>query len=205
MPKKKNTVLRGVASAPAFDVAALSRATEQVLKAVHAADAVFSDTPKRVATMWGELLERQLREPLDIVKRTVPTTLRDLVFIGPVHTHSMCPHHLLPCDVIAHVGIIPDGRTAGLSNLAELIAVSTRRFALVEDLPELIAADVQATLSPRGVAVHLQSRHGCVAFRGSKRQETWFDVQAFFGACDSSQRRREFLLSVVAAQGAPAR
>lgn len=189
---KKPAPAKPVKAQPAFDQARMATATREFLDALAIEQPEFKDTPKRVAAMWRELLERHVREPEEMIPKTFPTTTRELVTIGPVYTHSMCPHHLLPSDVIAHVGFVPNGETAGLSHLAELVAMSCRRFALIENLADQIAEDIQRVLKPKGIAVHLTSRHGCVAFRAQHREETWFDAQAFVGSCDTPSKRREF-------------
>lgn len=104
-----------------------------------------------------------------------------LVFVGPTPLWSTCEHHLAPFWGNAYIGYLPDGRIVGLSKLARLVEVFSRRLQVQERLTYQIGDTLYTHLKPRGVAVVLQCRHTCMESRGICKQGIITSTSSMFG------------------------
>jgi GTP cyclohydrolase IA len=160
----------------------LEQAVRDFLEAAELVMSETKDTPRRVTKMWLEhLVDGYGRRPEEIVGRLSPTKARDLIVMRDIEAHSVCPHHLLPYDIVAHVAFLPDGFTAGFSRIAELVEARAHRLVLLEDLVADIADTLLDRLRAKGVAVRLDTRHGCMLYQGSPRRRTRVDAVAMRG------------------------
>jgi len=133
--------------------------------------AVDRRVPERVAAAFADDLcagyaaepERCLR-PLPLEDAGGPVVLRGIRFV------SVCAHHLLPFEGLAHVGFVPEGRHVGLGALAGLVDALARRLTLQEELTARIADALERGLAPRSLVVALEGRHGCLAHRGARQE-----------------------------------
>jgi GTP cyclohydrolase I len=124
-------------------------------------DANFRGTPERVAKMYAEMLT-----PPHNNWTTFPAESADMIIIRNHNVTAICPHHLMPVDVTAYVGYIPNELTVGLSKLARVIEEQLTTPLMQEDLGHLIANTLEEKLHPKGVGVVLACVHGCMKFRG---------------------------------------
>jgi GTP cyclohydrolase I len=85
---------------------------------------------------------------------------------GPIRFYALCEHHVLPFYGRAYVGYIAHERIIGISKLARLVRLFTKRFAVQERIGQQIADTLNATLQPHGVAVYLEAFHLCMEMRG---------------------------------------
>ncbi|HOX08524.1 MAG TPA: GTP cyclohydrolase I FolE [Planctomycetota bacterium] len=127
------------------------------------------DTPGRVARMHAEIFSgigqdaSRLVQPLDSDKHDEIVLIRDIPFYG------MCEHHFLPFIGKAHVAYLPKGSICGLSKLARVVDVVSRRPQLQERLTSEIADILMNTLHPRGVMVVVEAEHLCMTMRGVRK------------------------------------
>jgi GTP cyclohydrolase I len=170
-------------SAPKLrDVARMERAVAEFLEAAQLITPDTDKTPGRVVKMWLEhLIDGYNRQPSDIIRKLSPTKARDLIVMRDIELHSVCPHHLLPYDITAHIAFLPDGYTAGFSRIAELVESRTHRLLLLEDLIADVADTLLTTLQAKGVAVRFDTRHGCMIYQGTPRRQTRVDATAMRG------------------------
>jgi GTP cyclohydrolase I len=126
-------------------------------------DPNFEDTPRRVAKMYAELLT-----PGHNSWTVFPTTKSDLVLLRGHQVTIVCPHHLAPATIRCHIAYIPTKKTLGLSKLARAVEQFLTRPILQEELAEVVADVLEEKLEPKGVAVILAGRHGCMIHRGVK-------------------------------------
>jgi GTP cyclohydrolase I len=148
-----------------IDVPSAERAVADLLAALgqDVDDEHMRETPRRVAAAFAELLT-----PRSFNLTTFPNDERydELVLAREIPFHSLCQHHLLPFTGIAHVGYLPGTRILGLSKLARVVELFSRRLQVQERLTKQIADWLQEHLEPKGVGVVLEAEHLCMSLRG---------------------------------------
>jgi GTP cyclohydrolase IA len=127
------------------------------------------DTPGRVARMFAEIFSGIGQMPSDVVKPLTGDTHDEIVLIRDIPFYGMCEHHLLPFIGKAHVAYLPKGSITGLSKLARVVDVVSRKPQLQERLTSEIADVIMETLKPRGVMVVVEAEHLCMTMRGVRK------------------------------------
>jgi GTP cyclohydrolase I len=149
------------------------------------------DTPRRVATSYAELLTSAPFTPT-----TFPNAegYDELVLVRAIPFQSLCQHHLLPFVGVAHVGYLPAGRILGLSKLARVVELFSRRLQLQERLTTQVAGWLQDQLVPKGVGVVLEAEHLCMTLRGVQATGARTVTSTLHGLLRTDPRsRQEFL------------
>jgi GTP cyclohydrolase IA len=178
---------------PVIDVAAAELAAADLLVAlgVDLEDAQLSETPRRIAVAYAELLT-----PTPFHPTTFPNEHRydELVLVRSIPFHSLCMHHLLPFHGVAHVGYLPAERIVGLSKLARVVDLFARNLQVQERLTTQIAAWIEDELAPKGVGVVLEAEHSCMSLRGVQKTGATTVTSALHGLVrDDPRTRQEFL------------
>ena len=125
-------------------------------------------TPARVARMYSEIFCGIGRDPAEVV-RPLPSDKHDeIVLVKNIPFYSVCEHHLLPFLGRAHIAYIPKGTIVGLSKMARVVDVCSRRPQLQERLTSEVADCLMETLEPKGVLVVIEAEHLCMTMRGVK-------------------------------------
>ena len=126
------------------------------------------DTPKRVVRAYEELFAGYTQDPEDILKRVFRDVsgYDDMVLVQDIPFASHCEHHMVPFVGKAHIAYYPGEGVAGLSKLARLVDVYARRLQTQEAMTAQIADAMEASLTPRGVAVMVEAEHMCMSMRG---------------------------------------
>ncbi|OYW16928.1 MAG: GTP cyclohydrolase I FolE, partial [Sphingobacteriales bacterium 12-47-4] len=107
--------------------------------------------------------------------------------------YSMCEHHMLPFFGKAHIAYIPNGWITGLSKIARVVDVYSRRLQVQERLTVQIMNAIKDTLNPHGVAVVIEAKHLCMMMRGVQKQNSVTTTSAFDGEFQKNSTRSEFL------------
>ncbi len=128
-------------------------------------------TPERVAEMYAELFSGMGQDPREELKVGFELGYREMVILRDIPFYSMCEHHLLPFYGVAHIGYIPneEGRIIGISKLARVLEIISKRPQLQERMTTEIADAIMDTIKPDGVAVVIQAEHLCMIMRGIKK------------------------------------
>nr|WP_241998084.1 GTP cyclohydrolase I FolE [Kribbella sp. VKM Ac-2569] len=123
----------------------------------------LADTPRRVANAYAEMLT-----PREFELTTFPNDegYDELVLAKDIPVQSLCEHHLLPFQGVAHVGYLPGDRILGLSKLARVVELFARDFQVQERLTKQVADWLQDHLDPKGVGVVIEAEHQCMSLRG---------------------------------------
>ena len=131
----------------------------------------LQDTPKRISKMYAELFSGMGMDAREELSVGFKEGHHEMVILRDIPFYSMCEHHLLPFYGVAHVGYIPDdeGRVVGISKLARVVDVFSKRLQLQERMTTQIADAILEALQPDGVAVILQAEHLCMTMRGIKK------------------------------------
>jgi GTP cyclohydrolase IA len=129
------------------------------------------ETPDRVARAYAELTQGLRQTPLDVLTTTFDLGHDEMVLVRDIELWSMCEHHLVPFTGVAHVGYIPaeSGKITGLSKLARLVDVYSKRPQVQERLTTQVADALMEILDARGVIVVIEAEHLCMTMRGVKK------------------------------------
>ena len=151
-------------------------------------------TPERVAKSMQFLLQGYKTNPVEILKSAMfKEDYRQMVIVKDIEIYSMCEHHLLPFFGKAHVAYIPNGVITGLSKIARVVDVFSRRLQVQERLTMQIKDCIQDTLNPLGVAVVIEAQHLCMQMRGIQKQHSITTTSDFTGAFQKNATRDEFI------------
>ncbi len=127
-------------------------------------------TPERIASMYEEFFSGLTKDPGEELKKVVGEDHREMVLIRDIPFFSICEHHLLPFIGKAHVAYIPKNKkVTGLSKLARVVDVLSKRPQLQERLTTQVADTITKVLQPRGVMVVIEAEHLCMTARGVQK------------------------------------
>ena len=151
-------------------------------------------TPERVAKSMQFLLQGYKTDPAEILKSAMfKEDYKQMVIVKDIEIYSMCEHHLLPFFGKAHVAYIPNGVITGLSKIARVVDVFSRRLQVQERLTMQIKDCIQDTLNPLGFAVVIEAQHLCMQMRGIQKQHSITTTSDFTGAFQKTATRDEFI------------
>ena len=141
------------------------------------------ETPKRVVKAYKEYFAGYSKDPNKILDKTFGDVegYDDMVVQKNISVQSHCEHHLAPIIGIAHVAYIPNERVVGLSKLARVVEVFSKRLQTQERLTMQIAKTIMESLDAKGVAVTIDSTHQCMTMRGIKKETATTVTNYFLG------------------------
>jgi GTP cyclohydrolase I len=119
--------------------------------------------------------------------------ISEMIVVKNIELYSMCEHHMLPFFGKAHIAYIPNGWITGLSKIARVVDVFSRRLQVQERLTTQILDAIKETLDPLGVAVVIEAEHLCMMMRGVQKQNSVTTTSAFFGEFEKQTTRSEFI------------
>lgn len=152
-------------------------------------------TPERVEKALRYLTSGYDRDLREILNGAIFVEEYDeMVIVKDIDLFSLCEHHLLPFFGKCHIAYVPDRKILGLSKLARLVEVFSRRLQVQERLTTQIAHTLQEALQPRGVAVVIEALHLCMVMRGVEKQNSKAVTSAMLGVFrDHPGTRAEFM------------
>ena len=154
------------------------------------------ETPKRVLKAYREYFKGYQEDPNKILSKTFGDVegYNDMVIQKNISVQSHCEHHMAPILGIAHVAYMPNERVVGLSKLARVVEVFSRRMQTQERLTKQIATTLMDSLEAKGVAVTINATHQCMTTRGVHKPESSTVTSAMKGIFkENSVTRNEFL------------
>ncbi|MFT5085184.1 MAG: GTP cyclohydrolase I [Lentisphaeria bacterium] len=153
------------------------------------------DTPERAAKAFKFLTSGYQQTVEEVVNGALfPSNSSDMVIVKDIELFSMCEHHMLPFIGRAHVGYLPSGQVLGLSKIARIVDMYSRRLQIQEQLSSQIAETIAKVTNARGVAVIIEAKHLCMMMRGVEKQNSSMRTSAMLGAFrDKAETRAEFL------------
>lgn len=151
-------------------------------------------TPERVAKAMQYMTQGYKMSAHDIVLSALfEEPVSEMVLVKDIELYSMCEHHMLPFFGKAHVAYIPNGKIVGLSKIARVVDVFSRRLQVQERLTRQVLECLQETLDPLGVAVVIEAKHLCMMMRGVQKQNSTTTTSAFTGEFEKQETRNEFI------------
>ncbi|MCL1798971.1 MAG: GTP cyclohydrolase I FolE [Eggerthellaceae bacterium] len=159
----------------------------------------LAKTPHRVAKMYEEIFSGMGEDPRQHFELTFDEHHEEMILVRDIPFYSVCEHHLVPFFGLAHVAYIPrvDGRICGLSKLARLVDVYSRRPQVQERLTSQIADMLVEQLEPQGVIVVMEAEHMCMSMRGVKKPGSKTTTSAVRGLFKRNQATRTEALSLM--------
>ena len=141
-------------------------------------------TPKRVIKAFKEYFQGYKQDATKYLTKTFTEVdgYDDMVIEKNISLQSHCEHHMAPIMGVAHVAYIPSNKVVGLSKLARVVEVFSKRLQTQERLTMQIALTIMDVLQPRGVAVTIDAAHHCMTNRGIKKENATTVTNYFVGA-----------------------
>jgi GTP cyclohydrolase IA len=160
------------------------------------------ETPRRVAEMYEEIFSGVGVDPTPVASIVPGANFDEMIMVKEIPLQSLCEHHLLPFSGKAHVAYIPnkDGRITGLSKIARVVDILSKRPQVQERLTTEIADTIDEALQPRGVFVLIEAEHLCMTMRGVRKPGSTTVTSAVRGLFRSSVATREEAMRFIVGQ-----
>ena len=143
----------------------------------------LQSTPKRLVKAFREYFKGYHEDPKKILEKTFGDVqgYDDMVIQKNISLQSHCEHHMAPIIGVAHIAYIPNKRVVGLSKLARVVEVFSKRLQTQERLTMQIANTLMQALSAKGVAVSIDATHQCMTMRGIKKEQATTVTNYYLG------------------------
>lgn len=159
----------------------------------------LKDTPARAAKAYQFLTKGYDQSLTEVINGALfPSDCNDMVIVKNIELYSMCEHHMLPFIGKAHVGYIPSGKVLGLSKVARIVDMYSRRLQIQEQLTHQIANSIQEVTDAAGVGVIIEAQHMCMMMRGVEKQGSSMKTSSMLGCFRSKSATRSEFLSLIA-------
>ena len=183
-----------------MDTRKIERAVASILEAIgedpRRRDLVA--TPRRVAEMYEEIFWGVNKDPAQELEVVLDQKHNEIVLLKGIPLYSVCEHHLLPFVGKAHIAYIPKrGRVTGLSKLARVVDILSRRPQVQERLTTQIADIIMAKLKPQGCMVVIEAEHLCMSMRGIKKPGVLTVTSAVRGIFQENEKTRAETLALM--------
>ncbi len=152
------------------------------------------DTPKRVIKAYEEFFNGYDEDPREILSKTFEEVddYNDIVLLQGMRFESHCEHHMVPFIGTAHIAYIPDRKVVGISKIARLLDIYSKRLQTQETMTSQIANALEECLKPIGVAVLIKGEHQCMTTRGVQKPGTNTITKKLTGAFLEPKNASEF-------------
>lgn len=157
----------------------------------------LKETPKRVAKAYTETLSGYQKMAGEVMKTFKGDGYDEMVVCRDIEFYSFCEHHMLPFYGKVHVAYIPDKKIIGLSKLARVADIFSKRLQVQERMTQQIAEALMRYLKPKGVGVVVEGKHLCMMMRGVQKQNSSMVTSSMLGAFRKNHATREEFLKLI--------
>ena len=157
---------------------------------------VFRPHPSESISKIQEYFSGYEKNPEEFLKKTFEEVegYDEMVIVKGIRMESHCEHHMVPIIGVAHIAYIPNKRVVGISKLARVLEVFSRRLQTQETMTTQIAETINKVLKPKGVAVVIEAAHQCMTTRGVHKTESTTVTSQMLGAFQKNSKTRiEFM------------
>ena len=181
------------------DIATIEQAVRTILTAIgeDPQREGLKETPRRVARMYAELFSGLHEDPRKHLQKFFTEKYDEVVLVRDISFNSMCEHHMLPFMGVAHIGYLPNGRVVGLSKLARVVEVVSKRPQVQERMTETVADLLVDELDAKGVAVVVEATHSCMTIRGIRKPGSLCVTSAMRGVFRSHLSSRSEIMTLI--------
>ena len=151
-------------------------------------------TPQRVLDSYKEYFSGYKEDPSKILQKTFTEVsgYEDMILLKDIRFYSHCEHHLAPIIGNVHIAYYPNSKVIGISKLARVVEIYSKRLQIQERLTAQIANAINHTLKPKGVAVFIEANHTCINHRGINQKaasmSTYFLIGCFKDDLETNRR-----------------
>lgn len=183
-----------------MDKKKIQKAVRMILEAIgeNADREDLKKTPERVAEMYAEIFSGISKDPAKELEVLLSEKHHEIVLLKDISLYSVCEHHLLPFIGRAHIAYIPkNNRVTGLSKIARVVEILSKRLQVQERLTTEIAEILTKKLKPMGVMVIIEAEHLCMSMRGVKKSGVLTVTSAVRGVFKENQKTRAEALALI--------
>ena len=160
------------------------------------------ETPKRVVNAYQDFFSGYHEDPIKILGKTFDEVegYNDIILIKNIRLESHCEHHMVPFIGTAHVAYLPRNKVVGISKIARLVDVFSKRLQTQETMTSQIANTLNNALKPRGVAVLIDANHQCMSTRGVHKENSSTITTSFLGEFKVDQNLEKRFWNIIKIQ-----
>jgi len=130
------------------------------------------DTPARILKMYSEIFKGYTQKPEDVITVFDADGYNQIICLKNIELYSMCEHHMLPFFGKAHVAYIPNKKIVGISKLARIVDIFSKRLQIQERIGEQVTSTLMEYLNPLGAGCVIEATHMCMRMRGVEKQNS---------------------------------
>lgn len=159
-------------------------------------------TPQRAARALADFTRGYAQDVNTVLNQAIfAEEFDDMVVVRDIEMYSLCEHHMVPFFGSVHVGYLPQGRILGLSKIARVVEMFSRRLQVQERLTHEIAHALNDAIQPRGVGVVVEARHLCMMSRGVEKQHSRMVTSCVLGAFREDRATRQEFFELLRGNG----
>ncbi len=182
-----------------IDQEKIKKAVREILEAIgeNPERQGLRETPTRIAEMYADIFSGTEEDALAELEIGFKEPHSEMVLVRDIPFYSMCEHHLLPFYGHAHVAYIPKGKIVGLSKIARVVDILSKKPQMQERLTSNVANTIQKGLGSVGVAVVVEAEHMCMIMRGVKKPGSFVITSALRGGFRTHPETRAEFFSLI--------
>lgn len=154
------------------------------------------ETPSRVIKSWSEIFAGYKQDPESVFKSFDEDQIGGMIYLRDIEFYSTCEHHMQPFYGTALIAYIPNGPVIGVSKLARLLDIFSRRLQIQERIGEQVTNALMKYLNPLGAACLLEAKHLCISCRGVKKQHSIMGYNSLKGIFLTESAARAELMAL---------